>query len=132
MSQAAELIGLAIAACTLLGLLYAHYKWVRPIYRRVKHDVVGSRDVLLGRPPVTDSITGKEIAPPLLGVGQRVTALEDTLHQLADQRRELDSHHDRITALEDSRLERVVNQVESAEMWRAVNNAHDATTDDAN
>lgn len=126
MTHAQELIALCVGGCTLLAFAVAWVRWARPRYRALKHDATASRDVLLGRPAITDSITGREISASLPGIGKRVETVEQAVLQLADQSRTLTDHEQRLTALEDSRIERVVNQAESAAMWAAIGNEQDA------
>lgn len=126
MTNAQELIGLSIAACTLLAILGGWFRWVRPRYRRTKAEAVSIRDAIIGREPVVDTITGKQISPALPGIGQRIATVEDALLKLTDQQAQLNEHDQRITILEEARAERVITQAESAAMWRAVGNAQDS------
>lgn len=127
MSDAQQAIGLAVAACTLLIIFGGWWRWVRPRYKGAKDQAVSIRDAIIGRPAIKDSITGREISPKLPGIGERVDTLELVVLRVSDQSRTLAEHdarhaehEQRLTALEDARVERVVSQAESAAMWTAV------------
>lgn len=92
------------------------------------------RDAILGRDPVTDSITGKELAPALPGIGvrmehqerqmetltQAVRTIADTQVTVAAIQQEVADHRGRIRRLEEATVERVVSRAESAAAWRAM------------
>lgn len=117
-------VAAAIGALALLGK-YAlkGWRWQRAFSR--KATAIG--DAILGRDAVVDSITGKEIAPPLPGMGvrmahqeQQMEAITVAVTKLASQQEYLVDHERRIKALEDQAVERVVTRAESAAAWRAV------------
>lgn len=119
-------VGIAALATALTGWL----KWVRPKWHRAKHDVTASRDSILGRAAVVDSITGAELSPALQGIGQRVATLEesqaaigDALGQLANSSARLDSHDARIDRLEKSEQDRSLARTESIELLRTIESA---------
>lgn len=119
-----------IFAASVVAALSLLWKVTRRAHDKAKDvggDVVAVRDSILGRPAVVDSITGKELAPALPGIGQRMDTVERALVALADQHAVLEDHETRLKALEDARVERVVTQVESAAMWQAVAKAADET-----
>ena len=114
----------------LLGWL----RVVRPRIRKARATLTSAQDALLGREAIIDSITGREIAPALPGVGSRMAHQEQQMelltvsvtklvdqqqHQIALERR-VDGHEDRIKGLEDAAIERVVGKAESASAWRAM------------
>lgn len=91
-------------------------------------------DALVGREEVTDR-SGKVIMPAQPGAMHRLETMEAAVTTLAevvtDQhelRAEVAGLKNRVGILEDARAERLVTQVESAHMWRAV--ADNAVTDD--
>ncbi|MGZ6778162.1 MAG: hypothetical protein ACXVGO_04105 [Mycobacterium sp.] len=120
-----------------LSLLAAWWRWLRPKYKRGKADGVAIRDAILGRDAIVDSITKKEIAPALPGIGQRMATVEQALITFAQNRHDLDAlieshekHDQRIRALEDAAVERVVTKAESAAAWRAMEAATLAQPDE--
>jgi len=115
----------AASVVAALGILWKVAKRARRKAKDVSGDVVAIRDSILGRDAVVDSITGKELAPALPGIGQRMDTVERALVALADQHAVLEDHEERIKALEAARVERVVSQAESAAMWQAVVQATD-------
>lgn len=125
MSDALTLAGVAAG---LLGAIYATWRRVRPTLRRG----TAALDALVGKEAVTDR-SGKEIEPAQPGLVHRVATVEEAVVEIrhvvelwTETQRRLDQHDGRIKALEDSRIERLVTQAESAHMWRAV---ADGTTD---
>lgn len=90
-------------------------------------------DALIGREEVTDR-SGKVITPAQPGAMHRLETMEAAVTTLAevitDQHemraevstlnREVSTLNRRVGVLEDARAERLVTQVESAHMWRAV------------
>lgn len=135
---------LIIGIGSAIAVVGAWLAWLRPRYYKSKHDAAAIRDAILGRDAVTDSITGKELAPPLPGIGQRmatqetqmaeitsaVAAIAATHLQLTRMDRTIDEHEDRIKALEDASVERVVTKAESAAAWRAMEAAALAKPDE--
>lgn len=149
-SNALEFVLLVGAA----GALVAGWiKKVKPRLREREQDRIAQRDVLLGRPPIYDTIIPtKEIAPALPGIGQRMaeqeslssrqaeqlaemtraltTLAESHKHQLVQDarldahEREIGDHGDRLSKLENAAVERVVARAESAAAWRAMEAAH--------
>lgn len=133
-----EAVALALGVAALLGVLVGWVRWVRPKIRRGRREVTAVRDAILGRDAITDSITGKEIEPALPGMGvrmaqqeQQMAIITDAVAKIADSHLRLESLESRVKVLEDARVERVVTQVESAQAWRAIANAHDADPNDA-
>lgn len=121
----------------ILGFVAAWFRWARPKWRGVKSDVVAGRDALLGREAVHDSITGKQIAPALPGIGQRVASLEEStsfigsaLSKLADTHARLDDHAVRIKRLEAATDERTLARTESIELLRTIDTAFKAEKKD--
>lgn len=90
-------------------------------------------DAFVGREEVTDR-SGNVLTPAQPGAIHRLETMETAVTTLAevvtDQRElrgEVSALHQRVGVLEDARAERLVTQVESAHMWRAV--ADNAATD---
>jgi hypothetical protein len=121
-----------IGVITLAAMVVSFYRLVRPKLRRASSDIRAGRDALVGREAVFDTITGKEIAPALPGIGVRMattelqmTTLTEAVATLADGR--LTSLElwradvDRWRGVVDAgAVERVVTRAESAAAWRAV------------
>lgn len=120
-----EWVIFAASVVGAVAVLWQAFKRVTHKTRTVRGDAVAIRDSILGRDAVVDSITGKELAPALPGIGQRMDTVERALVALADQHAAIEDHETRIKALEEARVERVVTQVESAAMWQAVVKATD-------
>lgn len=124
----------AIGLLTLLGMLLGWLRWVRPRIRAVRGKFVAASDALVGRDAITDSITGREIAPALPGIGQRMETVERAVAGIADlllgQHAQdaridalevrVDGHDSRLHQLEDQTIERVATRAESAQAWRAI------------
>lgn len=124
----------ALTVVALIGALYATWRRVRPVTRRMGAGL----DAIIGREAVTDR-AGREIEPAQPGLVHRVATVEEAVVEfrhmvglLTEVQHTLTDHGARIKALEDARLERIVTQAASAQAWRAVaENAIDAdeTTD---
>lgn len=128
-----RVVGLILALVTLSGIVLGWIRVIRPRIHRGRKEVVAVRDAILGREAITDSITGKELAPAVPGMGVRMATTEENLRiladavaKIADSHLRLDDHESRIKNLEDARVERVVNRVESAQAWRTIEKAIDA------
>lgn len=127
------------AALGIVGLITAVGGWlkvIRPRWRRARAQFIAAKDSIIGRPAELDSITGREIAPALPGVGMRLASIEDhngrlteAVASLAKSHERLDDHETRISALEVASVERIVTRVESAAGWRAVEEAIRADPD---
>ena len=134
-----------LALAAVVSTTYAAFRWARPRYQRLASKVTGVFDAILGRDAVVDSITGKELAPPLPGMGVRMAHQEQqmellavTVTKLANQQshfqrleERVDSNTERIKALEDAQLERVVTRAESAQAWRTIETALNQDNGDA-
>src|SRR5690348_13404056 len=125
--------GAALAIAGLLAIVAGWIRWARPRIQRARADSVAIRDAILGRDAVLDSITGKELAPFLPGIGQRMANTEaqmavitEAVAKLADTHQRLDRHEERIEKLEAAAVERVVTRTESAQMFRAMEAAINA------
>lgn len=137
MTDAQELIALAVGVTTLLGAVGAFWvKVARPRIERGRQEATAVRDAILGREPVVDSITGRELAPALPGIGQRMATVEQALVTLADNQRRLSDledevidHGERIDKIEAATVERVVTRAESTAAWRAMEAAVQAEPD---
>lgn len=132
----------------ILGGLVTYMRWVRPLYRRAKQDVISGRDALLGRDEIRDSITNRVIAPALPGMGirmdrneQQMTTLTDAVAQiapalvqlsqshdrldehdrlLAATRRDIDSNRSDISELRNAYMERIAGHIDSAAAFDAI------------
>ena len=96
-------------------------------WRELRRDFRAGRDALVGRDPVVDSITGRELAPALPGIGQRMANVETALVTMADQGKRLSdleivvaSHTVEIESLKAQALERVVTRAESTQALRTI------------
>lgn len=129
-----EIVGLAVGVLTLMGLMLGYVKVVRPRWRKFRDRAIGGLDALVGREAVHDSITGKEIAPALPGIGTRMETVEQAIEhiadllttqrtqdqQIAELREDLGQLTHRVKTLEDGAIERVAGKAESISAWRAV------------
>ncbi len=134
LDQTSASVSVALGIIAILGAVVAHFRWVRPKYRRGRDMFVAGRDSLIGRPAIVDTITGKELSPALPGIGNRMENVEqnqietrDALRHIAAvmegqqiQDRRIDDHETRLHALEAAAVERIVTKAESAAAWRAV------------
>ena len=130
LDRTTALIVAAVGVISLLTAVVGWLRWARPKTRRVTSEIVAVRDSILGRDAVVDSITGKEIAPALPGIGQRMANVENAVAQIADQHVRIADHERRITDLEKGRVERVATQIESAAMWHGVASLTDDARDE--
>lgn len=131
--QTQAVIGCLVGAVTILSAVFAWVRWVRPSYRAAKSDFIAARDSIVGRDAVVDTITGRELAPALPGVGvrldkqeQQMDLLTSAVAKIADSHVRLEDHEARIAKLEEAAVERVVARAESANAWRAMEKALDA------
>jgi hypothetical protein len=119
-----------VAVAAAIGAIALLWKYAVKAWRgwRLARSKVGAvTDAILGREAVVDSITGKEIAPALPGMGVRMAHQEQQMEaitlavtRLASQQEALTDHEKRIKALEDGAFERMVTRAESAAAWSAV------------
>jgi hypothetical protein len=133
-----------LAAGALVALIAGWLRWVRPRYRKARATMTAATDAIVGRPALLDSITGEEKVPALPGIGVRMAHQERqmellavTVTKLVDQQthqraleQRVDTHDDRIRALEDAAVERVVGKAESAQAWSAMEAAIKARPSD--
>lgn len=122
-----EIVPLTVGLIAIMTAFIAWLKWVSPLIRKGKKEAIAVRDVLLGRDAITDTTTGREVSPPLPGIGQRIDTVERAVTVMADQSRILDNHTDLIAAnaeaiedLKAARMERVITRAESAQAWAAM------------
>lgn len=125
---------LAAAVAGALALLWKHGRNAWRTYRAGRAKITAVGDAILGREAVVDTITGKEIAPALPGMGVRmahqeqqmeaitaaVTRLASQQEAIVELKRGQDEHEERLQRLEQASVERVVTKAESAAAWRAV------------
>lgn len=129
-----EQIALAATVVGLVTALAGWWRWVRPRLERVKKDGAAMRDAVLGRDPIVDSITGRELAPALPGVGVRMAHQEDQMRLLTDAVSKIADSHQRLAHVETrvdniesdvadlkaGAMERIMARAESAQAWSAV------------
>ncbi len=122
-----EIVGLCIGICTLAGLIFAWLRWVRPRIRSTRRKATAISDALIGREAITDSITGRELAPALPGIGQRMETVEKAVTHIADllssqrhQDERIESLETRVDTLEGQVIERVAAKAEAVAAWKAV------------
>lgn len=125
--EVAALIVGAAAVIAALTVIWKVAKRGRDKATRIVGDGVKIRDSIIGREAMVDTITGQQLAPALPGIGQRMDTVERAVATLADQHRMLDDHEDRLKALEAASVERVVARAESAQAYRAMEAAINAT-----
>lgn len=123
----AESIILTAAVIAALAALWKYGLKAWRAWRIARAKVTAVGDAILGREAVVDTITGKEIVPPLPGIGvrmahqeQQMEAITAAVTRLASQHEALKDHESRISRLEDAAVERVVAKAESAAAWGAV------------
>lgn len=113
----------ATFAYTVAGIIVITIGWwkgVRPWLRRIRATGTAIVETLVGRDPIIDHATGKELVPAQPGLGVRMATMESAIALLADANATLANHERRIGALEQNQIERIVTRAESANMWRAV------------
>ncbi len=141
LSQTATSLGIVLGLVSLVGALLAHYKVVRPWWRKLKGDVTSGRDVLVGRPPIIDPVSKKQIAEALPSLGERLEvhqtkingSLQDIVTLLESQQAQdhrINDHEARLHALETAAVERIVTKAESVSAWRAVEAVANGNGDD--
>lgn len=123
----AETIILAGAVVAALAALWKYGTKAWRAWRAARVKVTAVGDAILGREAVVDTITGKEIAPALPGMGvrmahqeQQMEAITAAVTRLATQHEALRDHETRIARLEQAAVERVVTKAESTAAWNAV------------
>lgn len=103
----------------LIGAAYGVWRHYRPSVKRAG----AALDAIIGKEAVKDR-AGNLIEPARPGLVHRTTTLEQAVATLINQDariKHLETDHGaRIKALEDVRLDRLITQAESAQMWRAV------------
>ena len=129
-----EQIGLTATVIGIITALASWWRWGRPKVQQAKREATAMRDAILGRERVVDSITGRELAEPLPGIGVRMAHQEDQMRMLtdavskiADSHRRLehveqrvDRHDEELADLRAAQMERIVARAESAQAWSAV------------
>lgn len=123
----AETVVLSAAVVAALAALWKYGLKAWRTWRTARAKVTAVGDAILGREAVVDTITGKEIIPPLPGIGvrmahqeQQMEAITAAVTRLASQHEALKDHETRIARLEEAAVERVVTKAESAAAWGAV------------
>lgn len=112
-------------------VLVGAVRWARPRVRAVTRDSRAIRDTLVGREAQYDSITGREIAPALPSIGQRMADSDERLDRLtavvetiADSHVRIDALETRVTRIESIReIERALGKVESIQLMQTMESA---------
>lgn len=139
-----EQIALAATVVGLVTALAGWWRWVHPRIESTKKDGAAMRDAILGREPVVDSITGRELAPALPGIGVRMAHQEDQMRLLTDAVSKIADSHQRLEHVEKrvdeiaidvadlkaGTLERIMARAESTQAWSAVEAIAKAPTDE--
>lgn len=127
MIQPLEAAAAVIALGGAVTVVYKLITWARPRLQRLSRDAFAARDAIVGRDPVVDSITGRELAPALPGIGQRLATVEEALVVLAEDRTRLNhvevtvaTHTEQIAQLQAGMLERLAARVESTSAFAAM------------
>lgn len=135
LDQTQTLIAVAGSVVGLVAAIGgAWLRWGRPRARSFKRQAVAGRDAIIGRDAIVDTITGRELAPALPGIGARMASVEGAQVEMLDavkhiatllesqqaQDRRIDAHEARLQALEKGYVERVVTKAESTAAWQAV------------
>jgi hypothetical protein len=123
-----DLWTILVAVVTVLGAGAPFvFKKVVPAVRRRRETREAMHAAIIGAPAVRDKATGEIRAPAIPGIADRMGAMEkhmavmaETVASLNDAHSRLDGVEERVKALEEARVERVVAQAESAQIWRAV------------
>lgn len=120
-------VNYTIGLLTIVAILWGGWK------SKFRQRLSAGLDALIGREEVTDR-SGNVLTPAQPGAMHRLETMEaavTTLAEVVTDQHELRSKvsdlQSRVSVLENSRIERVVAQAESAHMWRAV--ADNAATD---
>lgn len=124
-------VTLILGLIGVVGAAYATWRRFRPGVRRAS----AALDAIIGKEAVVDR-SGKVMEPSQPGLVHRVATVEEAVveirHVVAlwnETQHTLNDHANRIKALEDARVDRLIAQAESAHMWRAV--ADNAASDNA-
>lgn len=125
---------IALTLSTLMALWIGWAKAVRPKVRRFRARWNQAGDALLGREPIIDPASGRELAPALPGIGQRMATVEDAVKILAEAQARSEALSQRLSRVETqvstnteniatmmvAAAERIVTKEEAAQMWRAI------------
>lgn len=142
----AEQVALAATIATLVSVLGGWLRWGRPRVAKAKQEATAMRDAILGREPVVDSITGRELAPALPGIGVRQARTEDQMALLTEAVSKIADSHVRLAHIETrvddlavdvadlkaGAMERIMARVEAAQAWSAVEAVAKTTPPDEN
>lgn len=137
----AENVALAAAVVGLISALAGWWRWGRPRLEKARQDGAAMRDAILGRDPVVDSITGRELAPALPGIGVRMATTEEQMLLLTEAVAKIADSHVRLAHIETrvddiaadvadlkaGAMERIMARAEAAQAWSAVEAAVKAT-----
>jgi hypothetical protein len=137
----AENVALAATLVGLISALAGWWRWGRPRIAKAKADGAAMRDAILGREPVIDSITGRELAPALPGIGVRMATTEEQMLLLTEAVAKIADSHVRLAHIETrvddiaadvadlkaGAIERIMARAEAAQAWSAVEAAVKAT-----
>lgn len=140
----AQQLALVVSAVSLITALGGWWRWGRPRIEQAKQEATAMRDAILGRDPVIDSITGRELAPALPGIGVRQARTEDQMILLTEAVSKIADSHVRLAHIETrvdrldqdvedlkaGALERIIARAESTQAWSAVEAAVRSTPPD--
>lgn len=129
-----EQIGLTATVIGIITALASWWRWGRPKVAKARQEATAMRDAILGREPVIDSITGRELAPALPGIGVRQARTEDQMALLTEAVAKIADSHVRLAHIETrvdviaadvadlkaGAMERIMARVEAAQAWSAV------------
>lgn len=107
MSPLEWVIAIGAASSVVIGL----WRWGWPLVRKVAHTFRAIVEVILGRPPVLDHATGRELDPEVLGVGRRMDRSEENQRQVQAQLAEMTKV---LTALAEDQLHQRVQDKQIA------------------
>lgn len=114
----------------IVAALAAFGRWVLPRYRKARARLVAAFDTIAGREEITDSITGRIIAPAVPNLGERMAMHDERIDRIASAVTDIAKSHQRIDALEvrvdaleRSQVERIAGKAESIQLFRTIETA---------
>src|SRR5690606_34845484 len=105
-------VKLILGVAGVVGVVAGLWRWGWPRYRMARAKVTGVTDAILGRDAIVDTITGRESALALPGIGgrrasqeQQMEMLTVTVTKLVDQQTHQELLAQRLTAVETVQLD---------------------------
>ena len=136
MTDMQQAVTLVVGAIAIVAAIVGFFRWGLPKYRAARRTTRKVVATLVGTEEVRDPITNQLIRPAQPGVGVQVSDLRLAVTKLVEQQANTEALQGqvldldkRVSELEAARAERVVTQIESAEMWRAVANINETDHD---